>query len=549
MKSILKNIGASLALLLILFGGCKKPINNANVIENTESLKSPILIKFVNAKPTATNQPKDFPIVISGQNSGLVLTTSGNKASQATNGTLELALDQSANPSQSNPIKFTLSANAPGFAHTIKNIIVTNPTEPQVIIINLAEYANMPAGAGLANDTKSITNGTATNELVLTTATNAGMAQKSKITIPAGTSFLDADGKVINANTISANIVHYGTASNESLSAFPGGFYADDVLGADGLPINGGVFFVTAGFLAIDLVAGDKEVKGFTKPVDIEMELDYTLKNPTTGLEVKENETIPLWSLNSQTGQWRNEGIANFVKNSAGKLVAKAQINHLSYWNFDWEWGSCNNGFGGTLTINAPQYSYSEFYTFEIVLNNGTKINHGDLYAANGKVTQYELYQIPSGSGKYVVYDRNYKVIAESPMYASMCGQNPVLTLPETTSPVIVNVNLDLKVKCGDKNLTTGFNGFAYVSMFNGSFWWNMTLLNVINGKAQGYFEAGKTYNIWVCKNDIWYQTELKYENNTYVLPPDKDITGTITFNPIAKSLNINGLFTTSNCN
>lgn len=548
MNSILKNIGASLALLLILFGGCKKSINNANVIENTESLKSSILIKFVNAKPRATNQPKDFPIVVSGQNFGLVLTTSGNNASQVTNGTLELALDQSANPSQSNPIKFTVSANAPGFAHTIKNIIVTNPTEPQVIIINLAEYANMPAGAGLANDTKSITNGTATKELVLTTSTNAGMDQKSKITIPAGTSFLDADGKIINANTISANIVHYGTASNESLSAFPGGFYADNVLGADGLPINGGVFFVTAGFLAIDLVAGDKEVKGFTKPVDIEMEIDYTLKNPTTGLEVKENETIPLWSLNSQTGQWRNEGIANFVKNSAGKLVAKAQISHLSYWNFDWKLGSCNNGFGGTLTINGPKYSQSEFYPFDIVLNNGTKLRNDNLHAANGKVTHYELYQVPSGSGKYVVYDRNYKVIAESPMYASMCGQNTVLTLPEYTGPTIINVSLDLKIKCSDTNLTSGFTGVAFIFAPYEE-WWNNSVLWVIDGKAQGYFVGGRTYNIGVCRNDMWYQTELKYQNNRYVLPLSNDFTGTVNFDPATKSLNINGLFTTRKCN
>lgn len=548
MKTISKKIGLGIALLLFLFCSCKKPMDGVNINVNTESLKSPMMLKFVNAKLMATNQPKNFNITIGGQNPGFVFAGDGTKATKVNNGILELALDKSANPTPSNPIKFTVTANAPGFAPTTTNIIVTDVDKPEVIVINLAEYANMPSGTSLSNSTKTISNGTATTELVLTTPTSAGMTEKTKITIPTGTSFLDADGKVIIANKLTAKVIHYGTTSEESLSAFPGGFYADNAIGADGLPINGGVFFKTAGFLAIDLVAGDKEVKGFTKPVDIEMEIENTLINPTTGLQVKENETIPLWSLNNETGQWRNEGTASFVKNSVGKLIAKAQISHLSYWNFDWYWGSCNGGANrGTITINAPQYSSSEFYKLVAVTADRSYSYTKQIYVPNGTNRVNSVYNLPNIEGKFEIYNMSGKLLAESQIYPTLCGQNTVFKLPESTPPSIVNVSLNLKVKCSGKSLATGFNGYAYIYEIN-NYWWNYKFLYVQNGNVQSVFKTGAQYYIYVYRDRQWYSTQFIFETKDFILPTQYNITGTATYNQATKNLSVNALYVSPNC-
>ncbi|SFH34871.1 hypothetical protein [Pedobacter insulae] len=547
MKFISKKIMAALAVVFMLYGSCKNPVENVDIIVNTDVFQSPIMVRFVNAKTGATNNPQDFEVNISGQNADLVVTNTGGKDFEASRGFLQLALAENAAPSETNPIKFTISANVPGFAPTTQNITVTSATEPLQYIVQLVEYANPAAGTGVVVATRNITNGTATTEMVLTTATNPAMPEKSNITIAAGTSFLDGAGQVINANQIEAKVVHYGPSNPESVAAFPGGFYAGNAVGANGQAINGGVVFVTGGFLAIDIYAGNKEVKGFSKPIVVEMEVSNTLINPNTGAVVKENETIPLWSLNEETGQWTLEGTTTFVKNNAGKLVAKMNVSHLSYWNFDWYYGTCGNN-GGTLTIKAPKFSNSQYYKLYVVTANGGKTNYpGSIYLANGTETKKTLLNLPSGKGKFVLYDNSNKLIAESQEYANLCGQSTTLTIPEGTPPDIVDVSLNIQVKCSSKKIATGLNAFVYVSKANGN-WYDYTYLYLQNGKATAKFENGTTYFIEAYMAGRWYTTQVKFDKNNFVLPAGKDITGKAVYDAATNKLNIEGLFVSTNC-
>ena len=546
MKSIFKKLTAVLALIVILYSSCKNPADDVQIVVDTDIFKSPMAIRFVNAKDGATNNPQDFTVEIGGPNANLVITHTGGKDFETTQGFLQLALDRGAAPSETNPIKFTISANVPGFAPTVKNITVTSPTDPLLFVIQLVEYANPAAGTGVVLTTRNITNGTATSELVLTTATNADMAEKSNITIPAGTSFLDASGQIINANQIEARVVHYGASNTESTSAFPGGFYADNAIGDNGQAVNGGVVFVTGGFLAIDLFAGNKEVKGFTKPVVVEMEVSNTLINPNTGSAVKENETIPLWSLNEETGQWKHEGTSTFLKNAEGKLVAKMAVNHLSYWNFDWYYGTCNNG--GTLTIKGPKYSQYPYYDLYVVTSSGVRTDYpGQVYVPNGTETKGELMRLPLGGGKFVLYDINHKLVAESPYYTNLCGQNTRLTIPEGPTRDLVNVSLYIQVKCKNKKIATGLNAFVYISKA-GVYWSESTSLYLQNGRGSGTFENGATYFIEAYMDGKKYFTQFKFDKKNFVLPIGQDIMGTAIYSAATNSLNVNGLFTSQDC-
>ena len=56
-----------------------------------------------------------------------------------------------------------------------------------------------------------------------------------------------------------------------------------------------------------------------------------TLFFPIADIQIdKLDNTIPLWSLNEETGLWIQEGVANLN----GQFIV-AEVSHFSFWNLD----------------------------------------------------------------------------------------------------------------------------------------------------------------------------------------------------------------------
>ncbi len=546
MKSFL-NIAAALALTVILFAGCKNPAEDVQIIVDTDIFKSPTLIQFTNAK-AGSEGPKAFTVEITGPGASLVRTPTGGKVFKTAEGLLNLFLDRIADPSPTNPVKFTVIANATGYAPTYQDVVIASATDPTIYKVPMVEYANPTAGSGVIVSTRVITNGVTSTDISFTTATNAGMAQKSDITVPTGTAFLDAAGQSVGGSQLEARIVYSGYATSGKFSNLAGGGFANNVIGANGQAIVGGVNLVPVGSLSINMFAGSKEVKSFTKPVSIDMEINGSTLNPNTNQPIKENEIIPQWSLNTETGQWKSEGNATIVKNTAGILVARMTINHLTDWVCAFE--STTRLCTTSITINRPSATEEEDFFFtndigslfsssgKLVMKKGekTKTFSGDVVKSS-----YFMITVTAGSEKYV-----QRALSTTKSFASAyCGVTNTINFVE--KPDLVEVDVDIKFKCTTKDLLTGINSFITITPIGASSD-QASIYSLTKGIGSGTIVNGVTYKIVASVDGVAYTSQFTADKKNFVLPTGFDLTGTAVYDAGTKRLKINGQVTKS-CN
>jgi hypothetical protein len=561
MKSIFKKTAIALAVVTILLGGCKNPAEDIKITVNTDIFKSPMLFQFVNAK-AGSEGPKDFTVEIKGPNADLVRTPSGGKVFKASDGLLNLMLDRTANPTPNNPVRFTITATAAGFAPTFQHVEVTSATDPMLYKIAMTAYANPAIGNGSLLASKAISNGTANSELTFTTATNTDLDQKAEITIASGTGFLDEAGQPLNGTQLEARIVYTGTATNGKSPVPTGGNIAKNVIGINGQPMAGDLFFYPAGIVTIDMFAGTKEVKGFTKPVNVDMEVNSNMINLNTNQPIQENETIPMWSLNQATGQWKSEGNAKFVKNTAGKLVARMQITHLSVWstayvelvsNVAIRSLTCNMNVSvnrPTADISQTFYVSSNFLGNYVVLNKGekTKTISVSVFSNSSVTVTVQPLLTLSLISMYGVSTNPPPVygVLTSQTYVSPCNQNITLNYPPPTDGTI-KVDMDLQLKCKSKELRTGINAMITVTPQGASSDQTM-VFTLVNGKGTGSVVNGVTYNIVVAIDGKSYTTKFTASKLDTPLPTIPDFAGNAIYDKATNTIKIVGLVS-KDCN
>jgi len=362
--------------LLAMWGvnSCSKFDNNAlNTSVNSNIYLAPALIKFRNANTSSPIQflgdslnNYSFNCTITGPGAQYVVASDGSSLTaeygensfRTSNGVLALALVPNSIPSKSNPITFSINASfreklymSGKFAPISTSITITD-TVVTVINVDVLELDRLVDGVAVTpNVNATLSAGTTTSDIIIPTTTNATMTEKATISIPTGTELKNAAGAVINASLATTNIVQYGAGSTTAAGVFPGSLEPKNVIGPDNKPIAGGVNFVSAGLLSINMVANDQLVKSFSKPLDVKMEIKSALNNFETDQPVKAGDSIPVWSLDETTGQWKYESKAAVTMNlSSNKLEANFKATHLSAWNLDWGWSM----FGGYNTNNKP---------------------------------------------------------------------------------------------------------------------------------------------------------------------------------------------------
>jgi len=539
MKSILQKITLALTLVSLLYAGCKNPAKDVQIIVSTDIFKSPVFLQFVNAKYGAEG-PKSFTVKIIGPGAGLVRTTTGSKVFKVTDGYLNLLLDRSATPSPSNPVKFTVIASVPGFAPTYQDVVVTSEKDPIAYKVFMNEYANPAAATAAAVSTQAITNGSTGGDVKFTTTTNAGMTEKTEITIPAGTGFLDATGQPTGGAQLEVRMVHTGIDANGGMTVIPANGYAANATDNNGNPISGGVYFNPVASVSINMLAGTKEVKGFTKPVTVDVELNAAKINPATNQAIKEGETIPMWSLNTESGQWKQEGNANVVKNTNGKLVGRMQITHLTDWGLFYNYTPCTS----TVIVNRnTEVGYDTFMissggltaVSSVSFNPGEKSKTTTVYASSG---QGKITVSTFGSFGFGVLDSKYANSAQSiTVTTNLCGQTYTFNFAPKSD--LVNVDVSVMFKCTTKDVLTGINSFITVTPINGG---ETQTYYLRDGKGSGQFINGTTYKVTAQVDDKIYTGQFTAKKENFTLPTGYDLTGAASYNGLTNRLTIEGI-------
>jgi len=540
MKSILKQLTIGIMAGIFLISGCKNPAEDVEIVVNTDIFKSPTLIMFVNAKSNAQD-PNEFAVDIIGPNADLVRTTTGGKVFKVAGGMLNLMLDRNANPSEANPVKFTVVVNTPGFAPTFKDISITSATTPSVVKVPMVEYANPPQGIGSSLDTKTIAGGTTTTELQFTTATHANMAQQAAVNVQSGTTFLDAAGQSVGGAQLEARILYQGKAPNGSVASMPGGNTSSNIILANGQAASGRSYFHSLGAVTIDMFAGGKEVKRFSKPLTIDLELGNGAVDPKTRVPLTEGQTVPLWSLNEETGQWKSEGTATVIKNANGNLIGRMQATHLSTWSISYPEGEREAYICKTkITVTRPKSDHSvSLYLYDESLSS-----YGLIDMNEGEASKTIEIELPRYSQNRIFisslfffsnsYTYNELSAATTP---GECGSTINFDYKAKTEPT-VNVALNINIKCPSKNLQTGLNALVKINRV-GADKSDEQLFSLSQGSTSGSLIEGATYQLVASVDGKTYTNEFTVKKEDFQLPSFPGMTGVSTYNAITNTLNV----------
>ena len=131
-------------------------------------------------------------------------------------------------------------------------------------------------------------------------------------------SFVNTSNKLVD-NDINLSITTLNTATQEGRDSLPGDLSNIAALSA-------------AEFIFVDAITGEKVDLANGATADIIL----PLFNLTTseGITLTEGDSVGLWSLNEETGIWKDEGNATIVllASSPTGLGAKATVSHFSWW-------------------------------------------------------------------------------------------------------------------------------------------------------------------------------------------------------------------------
>lgn len=260
-------------------------------------------------------------------------------------------------------INASVRATAAGYLDSNKSIVIEEQGAVDLEIPMMSITGDKPTGVEVATSNSTSTNGTVAGGIEVTAATtannNANQQESVGISVAQSVIMTDANDNEVTGN-LTTKVAYYDANSPDALEAFPGGFAVtlanpDAVNVGDSTDIeNGEVSFISGGFTAVEITneAGTK-VKNFSSHVPITFTISEDTINPDTGEGVKlADGTLPVWSFDVDSGQWRFEGTGNISDPTPndGLLQVTYQANHLSYWNLDWF--RAGNGRCRTTTAN-----------------------------------------------------------------------------------------------------------------------------------------------------------------------------------------------------
>ncbi len=377
---------------VVLFSTCKKPTDGVSLIINLKSLvKAPTLVAFINASGKAgSSLPSSFAVTIGGPDAELVQTDIGKHNFVVSNGLLAISLSKDAAPSVSKPVTFSINANIPGYAPVSRTITISYDSL-YVQTIPVFDINNPVQGLSSLSATTNLSSNITNISTLLSTILSDASSKPASITIDAGTQFFDISANSINASSLQTNLAYAGLLNNISAILSSAGLQTNNAIGTNGTLINGMVNFKSAALLNINMTAGNTTVKSFSKPLTANLELAKTQTNYTTGKLVVAGDTIPLWSQNENTGQWKYEGVANVVKNTDGNLAASFKITHLSNWallytvpNPDYIPAQ------GNISINCTDKNLVVYPNMWVQFNDVTDPTLStNLYVTDGKLSGY----------------------------------------------------------------------------------------------------------------------------------------------------------------
>lgn len=228
--------------------------------------------------------------------------------------------------------------------------IELNANTQAVLQINLAGYAEQivpvsspDADGSVFFDITMIARGAVQTFSAVADATLTG-TDGSSVSVLAG-SFVDGNGIAVTGD-INLTITPVDVSRPAALAAFPGEFSGT----AEGATTDSTI--LSFGTVEFEFSQNGQPLQlapGTTADVVIPMYFDVY----QDGTAVALGDTIPLWSLNEETGIWLQEGVGTVIASAESPtgFAMQATVGHFSWWNCD----VSANAARAIVTVTAPE--------------------------------------------------------------------------------------------------------------------------------------------------------------------------------------------------
>lgn len=473
-------------------------------------------------------------------------TLEGSKTFKIQNGFVSIGVLKRDTPTANKPLDFMLvfKPNNSTYLENRQIFSVINGNEPQIQTVRMLDKATANSFAGIkVEETTFTTNANGTTAAPLNIATS-NMPENTKVTLPANTVLRDKDGNPVTG-TVTATMVSFNATDTNALSNFPGGLAFTNARDSAGNNAGGGTF-TTFGFISLSMSAGGKEIKSFSQPLDVSVEVSPDIKrdidpaNPARATQV--GDVIPIWSMNDSTTEWQAETAAQVVLDPVtGKMKANFKQTHLSWWNLDdppcpdmfiWFYQrfilrqnvpfvSCATCDNAAVKFQTPAYINSSYYTeISSPTNPDMSVKRDFINYTNNNVLSFTNYL---GGGKT---KQNLRLIFKifnkepwnggtafytSPTPVRPCDAPALLDLRNVTFPQTMNLNANFSFNCPDRRVAVKPTVTLYykeISPTSDRNWNFLGLMRNGEGRAEGKLQGGRKYKFAIFHGNLNFTTD-----------------------------------------
>lgn len=423
-----------ICLLGLLIWACENPIEDFKLKIKDPITKAKVDLYFYNPSGAL---PGAIKLTVTGRDAANVVTSLNTTNFRITKeGVCVLAVNPAIVPSATNPIQFTMVAEAEGFSPVVRQLVFTSQYN-QNYWLPLFSKITPPTGIS-TNEfvVPSTTNGIVTTTTLKTT--NVKKQENASLVLPSGSVLKDQNNATV-VGDLRMVFTHFDAGTTGFL---PTGGVASYPVDKTGKVLDNPFDYLRlGGFISVEL-SNDKGqlVKNLSQPFKAFIELSSSLLNPITGAAVKVGDVLSLSSYDVDANRWMVEDDVIVEKNGqTGKLGVSFAVSHLTYFVVGWRREICR--VGPTFVFKSQLKDVDLAYYCQLV------------NADNGKVFRDYWVNYNNGASLTISYlpkeIERVKLVAYA--YNNVFGGNK--TTPIATSQM---VNL-----CGVNKLTVDISSLA----------------------------------------------------------------------------------------
>lgn len=434
--------------LSVILACCTNPLKDVEVQISTNIIHFSALLEVQDGNG---NPLSDINVVVSGQDAEKIYTLGGTRNFNVQGGILTLGLHPDSDPEPGMELRFSIRLDKAGYLSQLISVYMMEGQEQQIIPVNMLPLASAPGGVAVATPGIPLQGGLLPAEVTISSGAQNGVAEETMVTLPGNTTFKDNAGVTIVGELLEATIIHVKPSNPAALNYFPGGsLISDNVIQAPNTAPVAGVFNPAA-LANVEMRIGSQEVKTFSQPVTIAMQLDPLFYNMTTGALVKAGDQLSIYSYETATGIWRFESMGTVV-NISGQLTVVFQTDHLSWFQVCNFIGSCPNT--QSFLLNGGWMTAGIKYSLTIEAMMANKVILTKKTDITTKDNIIKINRLPLTGTTIRIRNETGEILATH----SLAGSCTPLTTITLNRPSVVNrkVTMQLYVRCPNKTAAVG---------------------------------------------------------------------------------------------